>query len=153
MDGKHFMPLRYRLIKAILSLISFLLLPFLNEIYAETIILKNGEFLKAKVVEYDSDFVKIEKQDGKIIKYNTLDIYKIYSKEISDSEIERIVEDNHLKPELTALSSGSKQSEESFFRIEDAIVATAARKSQKLSDHLRLLYFLKKQFITAVTGV
>jgi outer membrane receptor for ferrienterochelin and colicins len=134
MDGKHFMPLRYRLIKAILSLISFLLLPFLNEIYAETIILKNGEFLKAKVVEYDSDFVKIEKQDGKIIKYNTLDIYKIYSKEISDSEIERIVEDNHLKPELTALSSGSKQSEESFFRIEDAIVATAARKSQKLSE-------------------
>jgi hypothetical protein len=43
--------------------------------------------------------------DGKIIKYNTLDIYKIYSKEISDSEIEKIVEDNHLKPEPTSINA------------------------------------------------
>ncbi len=104
------------------------------EIKADTIILKNGESLKAKVIEYDSDFVKLEKQDGSQGKINTLDVHKIYAKDLDEKEIEKIVNENNLKPDLAIPNIQNKESEEKFFKLEDTIVATASRKSQKLSE-------------------
>lgn len=63
---------------------------FLTNIYSETILLKNGNVIKAKVIEQTSKEITIKTPDGKVQKFSKFSILKVIYKDIDSIEAQKI---------------------------------------------------------------